>query len=48
MFQMIYEPHPALKDLVHNIMIHEMNLDSSHPPLRFSVPRFLNKVCSFM
>lgn len=33
-----YEPHPALKGFVNNIMIHEAEFDSSQPQINFSVP----------
>lgn len=38
MFQQFYEPHPALKGFVNNIMIHEVKLDSAQAKLEFSVP----------
>ena len=38
MFQQIYQPDPALRGFVNNIMIHEMNLDSSQSELCFSIP----------
>lgn len=38
MFQQFYEPHPALKGFVNNIMIHEVNFDAAQPKLNFSVP----------
>lgn len=36
MFQQFYEPHPALKEFVNNIMIHEMKFEEK--PLSFSIP----------
>lgn len=38
MFQQFYEPHPALKGFVNNIMIHQMNFDATQPQINFSVP----------
>ena len=38
MFQQFYEPHPALKGFVNNIMIHQVNLDAAQPQLNFSIP----------
>jgi AraC-like DNA-binding protein len=38
MFQQFYEPHPALKGFVNNIMIHQMVFDEAKPQFNFSVP----------
>lgn len=38
MFQQIYEPHPALKGFVNNIMIHQMMSDAGQPKRSFSIP----------
>jgi len=38
MFQQFYEPHPALKEFVNNIMIHEVKLDAIHMPRAFPIP----------
>ncbi len=38
MFQRLYEPHPALRGFVNNIMIHEVNFDATQSQLSFSVP----------
>lgn len=38
MFQQFYLPDPALRGLVNNIMIHEVNFDARQPPPSFSVP----------
>ena len=38
MFQQFYEPHPALKGFVNNIMIHKVNFDSSKSSHTFSIP----------
>lgn len=38
MFQQFYEPHPALKGFVNNIMIHQVNFGAALPQLKFSVP----------
>jgi len=38
MFQQFYLPHPALKEFVNNIMIHEVVFDEAQPQLTFSVP----------
>ncbi|MDB5280637.1 MAG: AraC family transcriptional regulator [Ferruginibacter sp.] len=38
MFQQIYQPHPALKGFVNNIMIHQIEFDSGKPKFNFSVP----------
>lgn len=38
MFQQLYEPHPALRGFVNNIMIHEVNFDATQSQLSFSVP----------
>ncbi|WP_353960468.1 DUF6597 domain-containing transcriptional factor [Ferruginibacter paludis] len=37
-FQQIYQPHPALKGFVNNIMIHQIEFDSGKPKFNFSVP----------
>lgn len=38
MFQQFYEPHPALKGFVNNIMIHHVAFDMEQPQAHFSVP----------
>ncbi|SHH91889.1 Helix-turn-helix domain-containing protein [Chryseolinea serpens] len=38
MFQQLYEPHPALKGFVNNIMIHEMKFDATETAQPFSIP----------
>lgn len=38
MFQQLYEPHPALKGFVNNIMIHEVTFDATETQHTFSVP----------
>lgn len=38
MFQQFYEPHPALKGFVNNIMLHEVKADVSQAQLHFSIP----------
>ena len=38
MFQQFYEPHPALKGFVNNIMIHEAKFDATQTHLNFSIP----------
>ncbi|WP_018621727.1 helix-turn-helix domain-containing protein [Spirosoma luteum] len=38
MFQQFYEPHPALKGFVNNIMIHQVNFDESAIQPQFLVP----------
>jgi len=38
MFQQFYEPHPALKAFVNNIMIHEVKLDVTENPRTFAIP----------
>lgn len=38
MFQQFYQPHPALKDFVNNIMIHEVRFDATAPRSTFSFP----------
>jgi len=38
MFQQIYQPHPALKEFVNNIMIHQLSFDAARPRVNFSVP----------
>lgn len=38
MFQQYYEPHPALKGFVNNIMIHEMKVEAKESPHSFSIP----------
>ncbi|MDR6942272.1 helix-turn-helix domain-containing protein [Mucilaginibacter pocheonensis] len=38
MFQQFYKPHPALKEFVNNIMIHEVKLDAIHTPRAFPIP----------
>jgi AraC-like DNA-binding protein len=38
MFQQFYRPHPALKEFVNNIMIHQMKFDARQPQLNFTVP----------
>ncbi|MEO6843903.1 MAG: helix-turn-helix domain-containing protein [Ginsengibacter sp.] len=38
MFQQFYEPHPALKGFVNNIMIHQIHLDATHVPKSFAIP----------
>jgi AraC-like DNA-binding protein len=38
MFQQFYEPHPALKGFVNNIMIHQVVFDMAQDQPKFSVP----------
>ena len=38
MFHQFYEPHPALKGFVNNIMIHEMKLGAMENSQGFSIP----------
>jgi AraC-like DNA-binding protein len=38
MFQQFYEPHPALKGFVNNIMIHEVKSDGMETQQTFSIP----------
>ena len=38
MFQEFYQPHPGLKEFVNNIMIHQVQLDSTQIPKSFHVP----------
>jgi AraC-like DNA-binding protein len=38
MFQQFYEPHPALKGFVNNIMFHEVNVSAAQQQLNFSIP----------
>jgi AraC-like DNA-binding protein len=38
MVQHFYEPHPALKGFVNNIMIHEMKFEATENPRSFSIP----------
>ncbi len=38
MFQQIYDPHPALKGFVNNIMIHEMTFAERQNSHTFSIP----------
>jgi len=38
MFQQFFEPHPALKGFVNNIMIHQVVFDAAQPQPNFSVP----------
>src|SRR5574337_1661216 len=38
MFQQFYQPHPALKAFVNNIMIHQVQFDSTQTPISFHVP----------
>lgn len=38
MFQQFYKPHPALKEFVNNIMIHEVKLDAIRTPRGFPIP----------
>jgi AraC-like DNA-binding protein len=38
MFQQFYQPHPALKEFVNNIMIHQIQLDATQIPKSFHVP----------
>lgn len=38
MFQQIYEPHPALKGFVNNIMIHDVRFEAMEGPPNFSIP----------
>jgi AraC-like DNA-binding protein len=38
MFQQLYDPHPALKGFVNNIMIHHVNFDATQTQPTFSVP----------
>jgi AraC-like DNA-binding protein len=47
MFQQIYEPHPALKGFVNNIMIDQRKLDATAPQLEFSIPPLPEHSLSF-
>ncbi|MGI8598685.1 MAG: helix-turn-helix domain-containing protein [Chitinophagaceae bacterium] len=38
MFQQLYEPHPALKGFVNNIMIHEVTFEATQYSHTFSIP----------
>ena len=38
MYQQFYEPHPALKEFVNNIMIHHMVFEAAQSQRNFSVP----------
>jgi AraC-like DNA-binding protein len=38
MFQQFYEPHPALKEFVNNIMIHEVKFEAAKKAPTFSIP----------
>ena len=38
MFQQFYEPHPALKGFVNNILIHHVEFDVAQPTPAFSIP----------
>ena len=38
MFQQLYEPHPALKGFVNNIMMHEVKFDTTKTQRTFSIP----------
>ena len=38
MFQQLYEPHPALKGFVNNIMMHEVKFDTTKTQCTFSIP----------
>jgi AraC-like DNA-binding protein len=38
MFQQFYEPHPALKSFVNNIMIHQVKIDAAQTQLKFFIP----------
>jgi AraC-like DNA-binding protein len=38
MFQQLYEPHPALKGFVNNIMIHEVKFEATETARPFSIP----------
>ena len=38
MFQQFYQPHPALKGFVNNIMIHQVELDSTQIQKSFPIP----------
>lgn len=38
MFQQFYEPHPALKGFVNNIMIHQVKFDALATQKEFPVP----------
>ncbi len=38
MFQQFYEPHPALRGFVNNIMIHGAKFDATRGQLNFSIP----------
>jgi AraC-like DNA-binding protein len=38
MFQQFYEPHPALKGFVNNIMIHEVKVEATENSHTFSIP----------
>lgn len=38
MFQQLYEPHPALKGFVNNIIIHEVKFDATQAQQTFHIP----------
>jgi len=38
MFQQFYEPHPALKEFINNIMIHEVRFEATTNVRSFSIP----------
>jgi hypothetical protein len=38
MFQQFYEPHPALKGFINNIMIHEVKVEATKNSHSFSIP----------
>jgi AraC-like DNA-binding protein len=47
MFQQFYEPHPALKGFVNNIMIHGAKFDATQAQLNFSIPPLPDHSLSF-
>ena len=47
MFQQFYEPHPALKGFVNNIMMHEVKIDATQSQLNFSIPPFPEQGLTF-
>src|SRR4051812_38047455 len=38
MLQQLFQPHPALKSFVNNIMMHQLAFDTALPQLNFPVP----------
>lgn len=47
MFQQFYEPHPALKGFVNNIMIHEVKMEPTENSYIFSIPPFPEQGITF-